>query len=321
MIKVQNHLIDDPKNPLCEVINDAAVIAALLERGISLDPKHSNPDFHFVSANITDPNDIPPRSICFERIDGAQIRFREHLKQPNCLRLVKMYYYGHYVTDLECVDGRPHTRVINEGRFPMSKPSVELTRAEKDKVVLGPNFLHYKRHDLAVKKIQEFTEKGVEKDIDVFFAGTLQYGDSEHGSGILITEHRQTCVAALKDYKDKHPKKNVVIVEGRELGHTGYIKNLCRAKITVSPWGWGEPCYRDYEANLASCHVIKPYGYVIRTLCNPKPYYGVQPDWSDLDLAIRELSEVEHEGPDRLMAMRTPEWIANNIAEIIGGIE
>ena len=37
-----------------------------------------------------------------------------------------------------------------------------------------------------------------------------------------------------------------------------YLKELGRSKIAVSPFGWGDPCYRDYEVILNGAMLLKP---------------------------------------------------------------
>lgn len=37
-----------------------------------------------------------------------------------------------------------------------------------------------------------------------------------------------------------------------------YIKNMLESKFVVSPFGWGEICYRDYEAFITGAALIKP---------------------------------------------------------------
>ncbi len=37
-----------------------------------------------------------------------------------------------------------------------------------------------------------------------------------------------------------------------------YLKELRKSKVAVSPFGWGDPCYRDYEAILNGAMLLKP---------------------------------------------------------------
>lgn len=44
-----------------------------------------------------------------------------------------------------------------------------------------------------------------------------------------------------------------------------WTDTLYRSKICVCPWGYGEMCYRDYEAMLSGCIVVKPNSDFIET--------------------------------------------------------
>jgi hypothetical protein len=48
------------------------------------------------------------------------------------------------------------------------------------------------------------------------------------------------------------------IVTGKYVGRRKYLKELLDSKIIVSPFGWGEICYRDFEAFIYGCLLIKP---------------------------------------------------------------
>jgi len=37
-----------------------------------------------------------------------------------------------------------------------------------------------------------------------------------------------------------------------------YWQHLMNARIVISPWGYGASCWRDYEAIIAGCHLVKP---------------------------------------------------------------
>jgi len=65
------------------------------------------------------------------------------------------------------------------------------------------------------------------------------------------------------------------------------------SKVVVSPWGVTELCWRDYQACLGRCMMVKPYQGEIKTYCNPW-YEGntvwCRPDYSDLPEAV-EIAE------------------------------
>jgi hypothetical protein len=53
-------------------------------------------------------------------------------------------------------------------------------------------------------------------------------------------------------------KKNSSYVTGGIIPRKEYLKELRQSKTCVSPFGWGEICYRDFEAIIAGCLLIKP---------------------------------------------------------------
>lgn len=40
--------------------------------------------------------------------------------------------------------------------------------------------------------------------------------------------------------------------------HRRYLAELCASKVVVSPFGWGEVCFRDYEAVVTGSLLVKP---------------------------------------------------------------
>lgn len=47
-------------------------------------------------------------------------------------------------------------------------------------------------------------------------------------------------------------------VETGRVGRWAYIRELQQSKVAISPFGWGEKCYRDYETLLAGALLVKP---------------------------------------------------------------
>lgn len=318
MIKVQNDLTKDRTDPLGIVLNDEQVKTALLDLDIVVG-NHCHPDYVFAMANgLIQPK---PNTIAFERIDGPQVKNKRLLKDENLLRLVKMYkYQDNAVNNLSSVDGRIFTRFLSED---IEEVRIRLSDDELSKVVNGTSFLHYKRHDncerLALKR--DFTKP---TKYDVFFAGsTKSYAqDPTHKSGQLVSKHRKDCIKALRGLKNV----SMLVADDRVYGGSEYLENIASAKITVSPWGWGESCYRDYEGILLHTDVIKPRGYKI--LSYPDIYtdtvFYCNPDWSNLQEVVDkclstwdERKEVRAEASKRLIEWRQPKAIAGILANII----
>ena len=157
---------------------------------------------------------------------------------------------------------------------------------------------------------------------DIFFAGsTSSYGKNNHHSGGLIKDHRIGCVNAINKLDcDKLVNANKAYRGGV------YLDHIASAKITVSPWGWGESCYRDYEALMLRTDVIKPRSYKMESL--PEIYNGTvfycNPDWSNLEEVVDKCLSTWDKRADLreriavdLIEWRQPEAIARILSEIV----
>jgi hypothetical protein len=280
MITIRNDIeITEKTKTLAEVLIDPELLSELFKLGIRLERKAEDFDFIFAIANEID--EPEPKTIAFERIDGCQIRYKNLLKHKNVVKLVKMYRYADWeVNNLPCIDGRIFTRHLekNSNAYKAVEP---LPRELESKLALGVSFLHYKRNNFAVERAKTI-DFAADRDIDVFFAGTTVYGKHGHASGALISKHRLSCIKAIQELGLK-----VETWPDRQYNYHEYLEKMANSKVVVSPWGWGESCYRDYEAMILGAEVIKPVSYQI--LSNPPIYSGLtpcwcMPSWSDLSM-------------------------------------
>lgn len=75
-----------------------------------------------------------------------------------------------------------------------------------------------------------------------------------------------------------------------------YLWEMLRSKVVFSPFGWGEVCFRDYEAVACGCLLVKPSMEHVATSPNVfianETYVPVKWDFSDLlDVIERCLAE------------------------------
>jgi hypothetical protein len=129
-----------------------------------------------------------------------------------------------------------------------------------------------------------------ERQIDVSFAGRVDYPDAEckfQGYGKLISQHRESCCKAIENLESD----NLVTVasRGEAMSHEQYVRSLlCRSKIVVAPYGWGEMTMRHYEAIFAGCVLIAPlYSYIDEW----QSRFQCKPDWSDLGKVVMKALE------------------------------
>ncbi len=82
---------------------------------------------------------------------------------------------------------------------------------------------------------------------------------------------------------------------GSKVSKKKYIEELKQCKVCVSPYGWGEVCYRDFEAAIYGCILIKPDMSHIETWPHifeeSETYIPVQWDMSDAKEAIIDAIE------------------------------
>lgn len=192
-----------------------------------------------------------------ERLDGAAIWCRNLLKHPHVKTLLKMYHYPDpAVNNRPCVDGRIFIPLDGTEK----KPEPELTAEDLAKVRSGFSFFHYSRLAPAIAYAKSAKLKPVnERELDFFFAGTTSYGSHarETVRSTWVTTHRQEVI----DYLNELGKSGyrVMIAATRAFGSAKYLELTANTKIILSPFGWGEYCYRDYEALLLGCIVVKPW--------------------------------------------------------------
>lgn len=65
--------------------------------------------------------------------------------------------------------------------------------------------------------------------------------------------YRQACREAVDAVPDSVSRTPPTHLSRRE-----YFKEMARCRVVFSPFGWGEVCYRDYEAVACGCALLKP---------------------------------------------------------------
>jgi hypothetical protein len=136
-----------------------------------------------------------------------------------------------------------------------------------------------------------------QRPVDIFFAGTSS-----------LTAHRSLLMQKLAEIKNLRVDACLGKSGKPPASWNAYAKRMIQAKICVSPWGFGETCYRDFEALLSMCILIKPdtsFSEVSSEAFIPdKTVFYCKPDWSDLPEVIDKALALST-GIDRLYAHRT----------------
>lgn len=115
----------------------------------------------------------------------------------------------------------------------------------------------------------------IEKDTDVVFRGNVPDD---------WTRHLRDGVAPVLDRLSSSYR---VITPKSRVSRDKYYREMATAKICVSPFGYGEICWRDFEAVLSRCLLIKPDMSHVETRPNIfipyETYVPVKWDFSDLE--------------------------------------
>jgi hypothetical protein len=243
-----------------------------------------NPDIILCSNNNANKIKKIP-FIINERKDGSSLIDKKNLKNPNCLAVFKNHILRpKSLNNQPTIANRYHCKIISD--FHESK-DFELEREEaytdeelkKIKCVIWDIF-----HSPISNKFKKLRSTEInfsmEREIDVLSC-------LSHSHTIdLIRWHRKKAIQSINDIKEiKSVTENIY---GKD-----YYNALLNAKIIISPWGYGEYCYRDVEGMLAGAVIIKPDTSFVETIPdiyqNNITYVPCKPDFSDLKEKVYEI--------------------------------
>lgn len=242
---------------------------------------------------ISDPENILPNTIVVDCSDGCHFSGKvSWIDNENIVAWVKRYSSN----DIPVLRDKLPSCFFYEQLTNEIPPDTELRNKPScfNKVVVGLGFMYIDHMIFRHRRVAELQPIDGKRDIDVFFAGTTHYQtrDDMTWKEKLISKHRSQCVDTIRGLNDL----NTVVVEGKGLTFDDYVEHLMRSKVIISPWGYGEACYRDYEPLLYGCDVVKPQTtYQIQSF--PDIYNGnnnkflnwVDPNWGDLESTVRKL--------------------------------
>jgi len=221
-------------------------------------------------------NHIQTPVIIEERNDSAMIQFPELARIEKVVRINKVAVVRRDWINEPYL--KAYSKVSEES--PDFPSRLQLTTAERDKIRCG---FHFGMFDY----LQQFIQISFPvfpnwnyRPIDVVFIG------SRGNEGQSKRRHRDVFFEAVKRLHGLN-----IVVSDHKLGFIeDYIRMLWFSKIVLSPWGNGELCYRDFEAWLAGCILIKPQTQFISTTGNMLNlggnYHACDADYWDLDLCI-----------------------------------
>jgi len=156
-----------------------------------------------------------------------------------------------------------------------------------DRIVLGWNLGAAPRMARLLRRGRRLTRPWRRRPLDVFCRITLHSLDASD----WYSKHRLEALRKLETLADDYR----VLAKGtlpRE-GVRGwrYRWEMARSRIAFSPFGWGEICYRDFEAVCLGCLLVKPSVSHLRTepdiFRGGETYVPVRWDLTDLEEKCR----------------------------------
>jgi hypothetical protein len=192
-------------------------------------------------------------------------------------------------------------------------PACPLTDEDLGRIELGFGFWAFDWCDL-LAGAPPVPDAG--RDIDVFCAATAAYASPG------VAYHRERAFAALERLRGCR----TVLRRGRVLSRAEYAALMRRARVCVSPWGWGETAFRDYETMYAGCVLVKPLTDFIDAYppIDTRHYIPCAVDFSDLQEKVDHVlarwddyEEMRRQNRERLLAVRRPDAVAGRFAAIL----
>jgi hypothetical protein len=297
----------------------------LLARGVEL--VREDPDLILADAVPIEGRPVACPMIVYERCDGGMLwwNFASHggkarvwLKSPQILGMMKITTYTHpRYYNQDCAEDAYHIEQVYAAaadRLPRPDPAPPIVVGEKDwrKIEIGYGFWAFRCCDpMTAYRIDD-----AEKDLDVVCAMTMDYASPG------VTLHRRLAMEKLEQL----PGLRAALIRGRRLPLDDYLGLMRRARICVSPWGWGETTIRDYEAMFAGCVLIKPRTDFIQSwpVVDERHYVPCAVDFADLPEKIdhvrshwQDFSEMRRHNRERLLDLRRPESLADRLADMV----
>ena len=122
-----------------------------------------------------------------------------------------------------------------------------------------------------------------DKNIDICAIYNAKHGHSEEHefrNDLFYTKHREGAWDILNNMKSRYD------IRTAKLPFEEYIRVLYNSKLSLSPFGMGEVCFRDFECMQYGTAIVKPNMARVRTkpdiYVEDESYISVDLDWSNL---------------------------------------
>lgn len=196
---------------------------------------------------------ITIKKVCLDSEDSTGlIRFELF---PNVdLYVKKQGLLDHSMYEKKYYEGRFHADQIRECMSPSlaEKKQIILPQDFENKFFVGWNVGTAERLIYLMERQKGLDVCGLTKTIDV--ACRIQVDRPTKAEFNWYINHRALTLESIARLSDTYR----VIASDQRMTRNLYEKELLDSKICVSPWGYGEVCYRDFEAVLAGALLVKP---------------------------------------------------------------
>lgn len=208
-----------------------------------------------------------------------------HIPHPEMLQAVDLYVKKQALRDRQpYIDGMHDTNLVEyEARWNGHFQDTELLRVDaeelENKLFVGWNFA---TDHGRIKQLRRGLYTNADRPIDLHCRMCAPDDRST-----WYTHMRGRAYDAVQSLRASQHCAGEILCENRLVGYDEYIDEIARSKLCFSPFGYGEVCWRDFEAILAGALLIKPSMDHIET--NPNiyiPYETYVPvawDYSDFE--------------------------------------
>lgn len=236
--------------------------AQLLDLGVDCARDLAGADLRIVHDAVLRRHPVPVRAldrptIVYERIDAAALNVRAGPRRLLAHPQVKAWfketgYRDKALYNGEHAAGRRHLLDLArsapggaEPPAPVGEPDLRVPEADLAKIVIWPP-VHLQAKIRPARAIRP--KRLDQRRKDVAFAGTVDYGTD------LIARHRLRACQEVMGL----PAGNRLIGLGRVFAAPDYLEMLADTKVFVSPYGYGEYSFKDFEAAYAGAILVRP---------------------------------------------------------------
>lgn len=237
--------------------------------------------------------------IILQRSDSATIHskaMRKMIKTSQVIGFFKITNFKNiYDHNLDLIGERRHLEYINQLKYKAEKQEIQFNEKELNKIKCAlPAYYNFRFDHIRNVSDQNdiFSNK---RNVYINFAGTVDYSSSwEKGNFScnktnLLNLHRKKAYNSVMNISSKYQniQQHILSHYGNFMNQPNYWQSLFNTKICISPWGYGEYNWRDFEAIYLGALLLKPDTDFIESYCDLYQknifYKTFKPDYSDFE--------------------------------------